>query len=275
MRELPTSPLVLLVLFTPVAHSSSVPPSTSRQLLMPCQDSQLCNISVTVVSVVETLVDRTVALPCKAILHPPHDDTPNLLLFYRHPSNIPFFSYDARTGDFWRAGTPKTRDAKYEDRVSLNLTEPRQVHLNLQRVSLKDGGDFTCRVDFLSSPSLTSVVKLHVYANPSSGPTIRVGGGGRGLPVRTHSDVGPFYEGEMLNLSCSVTGGEYWSALLCLPCLALARLALPCFEVRGGAGRGGGCFALPWSTGLGQSGGVLCLTHISLQTQTRQNKLLF
>ncbi|KAK8391336.1 hypothetical protein O3P69_017146 [Scylla paramamosain] len=44
-----------------------------------------------VVSVVETLVDRTVALPCKAILHPPHDDTPNLLLFYRHPSNIPFF----------------------------------------------------------------------------------------------------------------------------------------------------------------------------------------
>ncbi|KAK8391219.1 hypothetical protein O3P69_017114 [Scylla paramamosain] len=77
-------------------------------------------------------------------------------------------------------------------------------------------------------------------ANPSSGPTIRVGGGGRGLPVRTHSDVGPFYEGEMLNLSCSVTGGEYWSALLCLPCLALARLALPCFEVRGGAGRGEG-----------------------------------
>ncbi|KAK8391706.1 hypothetical protein O3P69_017317 [Scylla paramamosain] len=64
--------------------------------------------------------------------------------------------------------TPKTRDAKYEDRVSLNLTEPRQVHLNLQRVSLKDGGDFTCRVDFLSSPSLTSVVKLHVYGIPRS-----------------------------------------------------------------------------------------------------------
>ncbi|MPC88301.1 hypothetical protein E2C01_083202 [Portunus trituberculatus] len=42
-------------------------------------------------------------------------------------------------------------------------------------------------------------------ANPSSGPTIRVDGVGRGLPVRTHSDVGPFYEGETLNLSCSVT----------------------------------------------------------------------
>lgn len=47
--------------------------------------------------------------------------------------------------------------------MSLNLTQPQLVHLNLDRVTLKDRGDFTCRVDFLSSPSLTSVVKLHVY----------------------------------------------------------------------------------------------------------------
>ncbi|XP_042212137.1 hemicentin-2-like isoform X2 [Homarus americanus] len=159
-----------------------------------------------VVSVVETLVERTVALPCKATLHP-QGDTPNLLLFYRHSSNIPFFSYDARSGDFWREGSPKTRDVRYEGRVFLNLTQPQRVHLNLERVTLQDGGDFTCRVDFLSSPSLTSIVKLHVYANPSVGPTVRVGTGLRGTPIRSRTDVGPFHEGEMLNLSCTVTGG--------------------------------------------------------------------
>ena len=105
-----------------------------------------------------------------------------------------------------------------------------------------------------------NVFVLCVSANPSSGPTIRVGGSGRGMPVRTHSDVGPFYEGEMLNLSCSVTGGKCWFAVLCLPCVTKPCLALPCFEVRGRVKpRGGGecgdvaiilrCFALPWSTG--------------------------
>ncbi|XP_071552927.1 LOW QUALITY PROTEIN: uncharacterized protein [Panulirus ornatus] len=163
-------------------------------------------LGLSVVSIVETMIEKTVALPCKATLHP-HGDTPNLLLFYRHSSNIPFFSYDARTGDFWRVGNSKTRDARYEGRVSLNLTQPHTVHLNLQRVTLQDQGDFTCRVDFLSSPSLTSIVKLKVYANPSVGPTVRVGLGLRGSPIRPHSDVGPFHEGEMLNLSCAVTGG--------------------------------------------------------------------
>ncbi|KAK8730335.1 hypothetical protein OTU49_008228, partial [Cherax quadricarinatus] len=146
---------------------------------------------------------RTVALPCKATLHP-HGDTPNLLLFYTHASNIPFFSYDARNGDFWRAGNSKIRDAAYDGRVSLNLTQPQRVHLNLQRVTLNDEGDFTCRVDFLSSPSLTSLVKLKVYANPSIGPTVKMLG--RGLheaSVILRSEVGPFHEGEMLNLSCT------------------------------------------------------------------------
>ncbi|XP_053649826.2 nephrin-like [Cherax quadricarinatus] len=165
-------------------------------------------ISLTVVSIVETLVERTVALPCKATLHP-HGDTPNLLLFYTHASNIPFFSYDARNGDFWRAGNSKIRDAAYDGRVSLNLTQPQRVHLNLQRVTLNDEGDFTCRVDFLSSPSLTSLVKLKVYANPSIGPTVKMLG--RGLheaSVILRSEVGPFHEGEMLNLSCTVIGGS-------------------------------------------------------------------
>ncbi|XP_047497728.1 uncharacterized protein LOC125044813 [Penaeus chinensis] len=48
-------------------------------------------LGISVVSVVETLIERTVALPCLATHHP-HGDTPMLLLFYRHPSNIPFFS---------------------------------------------------------------------------------------------------------------------------------------------------------------------------------------
>nr|XP_053647238.1 uncharacterized protein LOC128698835 [Cherax quadricarinatus] len=156
---------------------------------------------------VETLVDSTVALPCKATVHP-HGDTPNLLLFYRQASNIPFFSYDARNGDFWRAGSSKIRDAGYNGRVSLNLTQPQRVRLTLQRVTLKDQGDFTCRVDFRSSPSLTSIVKLNVYANPSIGPTVKLLGSGiLETSVLLRTDVGPFFEGEKLNLSCTVIGG--------------------------------------------------------------------
>ncbi|XP_068230534.1 nephrin-like [Palaemon carinicauda] len=158
-----------------------------------------------VVSKVETLVDRTVALPCKATQHPV-GDTPNLLLFYRQSSNIPFFSYDARNGYFWREGSSKTRDAFYEDRVFLNITRPANVHLNLKRVSIEDAGDFTCRVDFVSSPSLTSIVKLKVFANPTVGPIVRVGTGPGGTIV-SGTEVGPFFEGEMVNLSCTVTGG--------------------------------------------------------------------
>ncbi|XP_064098668.1 uncharacterized protein LOC135209827 [Macrobrachium nipponense] len=162
-------------------------------------------LGITVVSTVETLVEKTVALPCIAIQHPV-GDMPNLLLFYRQPSNIPFFSYDARSGDFWREGSSKIRDAQYEGRVYLNLTHPRNVHLNLEQVSIQDAGDFTCRVDFVSSPSLTSIVKLKVFANPTAGPTVRVGAGPRGT-VASGTDVGTLHEGEMLNLSCTVLEG--------------------------------------------------------------------
>ncbi|XP_076065322.1 nephrin-like [Oratosquilla oratoria] len=172
-----------------------------------------------VVSSVETLVERTVALPCLATQHP-HNNAPALLLFYRNSSTIPFFSYDARSGDFWREGNSKIRDTRYEGRVFLNLTEPRRVHLNLRHVTLEDAGHYTCRVDFHVSPSLTSIVDLKVYAepickpeifitgkaDPERGPTIYTGTG-RGTEVMTRTELGPFQEGQLLNLSCVVTGG--------------------------------------------------------------------
>ncbi|XP_068229433.1 hemicentin-2-like [Palaemon carinicauda] len=158
-----------------------------------------------VVSTVETLIGRTAALPCVATQHPV-GDTPNLLLFYKESSSIPFFSYDSRKGHFWREGTTKTRDASYEGRVFLNLTLPGKVHLNLEQVSLQDAGDFTCRVDFVSSPTLISIVKLKVFANPTLGPIVRVGTGPGGTIV-SGTEVGPYYEGERVNLSCTVIGG--------------------------------------------------------------------
>ncbi|XP_047497730.1 synaptogenesis protein syg-2-like [Penaeus chinensis] len=49
--------------------------------------------------------------------------------------------------------------------------------------------------------------RLAVPSNPSVGPTVRVGTGTRGLPLTPRAEVGPFHEGQMLNLSCTVTGG--------------------------------------------------------------------
>lgn len=46
--------------------------------------------------------------------------------------------------------------------------------------------------------------------------------------MRAHSDVGPFYEGEMLNLSCSVTGGE---CCYCCCCVVLALFRCVCVLV--------------------------------------------
>ena len=74
-----------------------------------------------------------------------------------------FYSYDARSGEFWREGSSKIRESRYEGRVSLNLTQPRKVRLIIRRISFEDEGKFTCRVDFLGSPSLTSVVHLKIY----------------------------------------------------------------------------------------------------------------
>ncbi|CAL4138633.1 unnamed protein product, partial [Meganyctiphanes norvegica] len=157
-----TLPL-LMMLFALQVHAEVFINTRSGGVVITCRDCGKYNqILPAVTSIEETLVDRTVGLPCLATEHP-HHDTPVLLLFYRHQSNIPFFSYDARNGDFWRGGTSKTRDARYEGRVHLNLMQPRRVMLNMEHISLTDAGDFTCRVDFLGSPSLTSIVKLVVY----------------------------------------------------------------------------------------------------------------
>lgn len=72
-------------------------------------------------------------------------------------------SYDARSGQFWRQGSSRTRDPRYEGRVALNVTAHQKVFLNLNRVTRNDTGRFTCRVDFLGSPSLNSDIILKVY----------------------------------------------------------------------------------------------------------------
>ncbi|KAF2357922.1 Immunoglobulin-like domain [Trinorchestia longiramus] len=114
--------------------------------------------------------------------------------------------YDARSGQFWRGGSSRTRDRRYEGRVALNVTSPHRVALSLHRVTRNDTGKFTCRVDFLGSPSLNSAITLKVYENPIHGPNITLWQHGVG---RSTEDIiqGPFHEGDIVNLTCTVVGG--------------------------------------------------------------------
>ncbi|XP_042873960.1 uncharacterized protein LOC122254362, partial [Penaeus japonicus] len=124
---------------------------------------------------VETMVAWTARLPCRV----KNLDTPQLVLWYRRRENHPFYSYDARSGNLSTGEGrvhddilgPRSRFVLVESSAHLPGSASRESGLlpifpgtlELRQVSREDAGAFTCRVDFLNSPTQNHRLRLVVY----------------------------------------------------------------------------------------------------------------
>nr|XP_045589345.1 nephrin-like [Procambarus clarkii]XP_045589353.1 nephrin-like [Procambarus clarkii]XP_045589360.1 nephrin-like [Procambarus clarkii] len=172
---------------------------------------------------VETLATWTARLPCRV----KNVDTPLLVLWYRNKETLPFYSYDARGGNL-SAGSGRVHGSNLGPRSKFVLLEKESYlrvgsgqdpasfipvfpgYLELSHITRADNGSFSCRVDFLNSPTQTHRLHLTVYERPSSvtvvdgrGHTLTPGPGGL-------YTAGPFNHTSPLLLTCNVLGG--WPA---------------------------------------------------------------
>ncbi|XP_066954355.1 protein turtle-like isoform X2 [Macrobrachium rosenbergii] len=134
-------------------------------------------------------------LPCH-LLTEQLEDRAILALWYIQGQRLPVYSYDARGVN----GLHQPDDV-LAGRGSFD-TSSRPARLILSPVLATDQGVYTCRVDFISSPTHNTVVNLTVIEPPEKLAIYD----SRGTLVS--KTIGPINEGSPLSLSCIVTGGR-------------------------------------------------------------------
>ncbi|XP_076324835.1 neural cell adhesion molecule 1-like [Tachypleus tridentatus] len=157
-----------------------------------------CSIE-TCTSILYTAVVRgKVALPCD-ISSPSADDSAALVLWYKDESAQPIYTLDARRGNVDQAH--QSSSPKLESRAYFNMLN-RPAFLQLDPVKEDDAGEYRCRVDFHKARTVNTVITLKVIV-PSGEPVITDGQG-----RKLNGLVGPFNEGDSLDLNCRVRGGK-------------------------------------------------------------------
>ncbi|XP_022245134.1 hemicentin-1-like isoform X2 [Limulus polyphemus] len=150
-------------------------------------------------SILYTAVVRgKVALPCD-ISSPSTDDSAALILWYKDDSAQPIYTLDARRGNVDQAH--QSSGHQLENRAYFNMIN-RPAFLQLDPVKEEDAGEYRCRVDFHKARTVNTVITLKVIV-PSGEPVITDEQGRqlKGL-------IGPFNEGDSLQLTCQVSGGK-------------------------------------------------------------------
>ncbi|XP_042881699.1 uncharacterized protein LOC122259178 isoform X2 [Penaeus japonicus] len=111
-----------------------------------------------------TLAGLTASLPCEL---PLPVDRPTLILWYKDQATKPFYSYDARET---AAGHHKVHDkSELGTRSHFRLEtfphnfKTRLGFLDVKKVTLADSGNYTCRVDFMTSQTMMSLLQLTVH----------------------------------------------------------------------------------------------------------------
>ncbi|XP_022253980.1 synaptogenesis protein syg-2-like, partial [Limulus polyphemus] len=150
-------------------------------------------------SILYTAVVRgKVALPCD-ISSPSTDDSAALILWYKDDSAQPIYTLDSRQGNADQAR--QSSGPQLENRAYFNMIN-RPAFLQLDPVKEEDAGEYRCRVDFHKARTVNTVITLKVIVPPKE-------------PVITNEQgrhlkglIGPFNEGQSLNLICHVSGGK-------------------------------------------------------------------
>ncbi|KAF2364898.1 CD80-like immunoglobulin C2-set [Trinorchestia longiramus] len=122
-----------------------------------------------------------------------------LVLWYRESRTEPVYSYDARNSDFaegnrWYDESVLGRRAFFKSSASVPV-------LSIDPVAVSDHGDFSCRVEYIKSPTTTEAFTLFVIIPPGP-PSITW----NSRPVM--EAVGPLQEGQHAELVCTSVGGR-------------------------------------------------------------------
>ncbi|KAF2364797.1 CD80-like immunoglobulin C2-set [Trinorchestia longiramus] len=147
--------------------------------------------------VVQGVAGGTAELPCQLAPPDPHDRAV-LALWYKQGRRLPVYSYDARG----ESGTHQPNNEVLGGRGTF-LTIGAPARLVLSPVTSADQGIYTCRVDYITSPTHNTMVNLSVIEPPER------------LDVYTGQNelvagdmVGPVSEGAPLHIYCLVKGGR-------------------------------------------------------------------
>ncbi|KAF2357277.1 Immunoglobulin V-set domain [Trinorchestia longiramus] len=153
---------------------------------------------------VEAMQGSRAELPCD-VAPVEQADRFVLVLWYKDGIGTPIYSHDSR-------GTSKAAVRDWADtealgdRVYFDLDASPSA-LVVRHVRRGDEGLYRCRVDFKKSPTRNARSNLKVIIPPEP-PTVRQKDGREVWTV-----VGPYNEGDSLDLTCSVRGGERRSKL--------------------------------------------------------------
>ncbi|CAL4059487.1 unnamed protein product, partial [Meganyctiphanes norvegica] len=160
-------------------------------------------------------VGERAKLPCD-VTSPEPDDRAVLILWYREPQGTPIYSFDARAvGLDGKDGKHWSDHLVLEQRAHFILRQGPSwqvsgsgpgAHLEVYPVHDRDQGVYRCRVDYLITPTKNTIVNFTVVIPPAK-PEI-LNSSGQLVSSGPIGPIGPYNEGEMLTLTCRVTGGR-------------------------------------------------------------------
>ncbi|KAF2366966.1 CD80-like immunoglobulin C2-set [Trinorchestia longiramus] len=144
-----------------------------------------------------------VSLPCQL---PQLPAAPALVLWYRGAATKPFYSFDGRIDG--GSGSHKIHDASPLGRrtsfTPLYQKEPYQGivgELSVNSLGRRDSGNYTCRVDFLHSPTMMALLTLDVHEPVENLVVVDI------YENEVKEVAGPYEEQSSLYLKCRATGG--------------------------------------------------------------------
>lgn len=195
--------LSVLALAASIVTTTILRISTSQSI-----DDDLSMSDLDTDEVLEVMGDigSTVRLPC---MHSNNvsKSSIRLILWYRHNSGAPFYSYDTR-GRALLDGAHWSEDSELGRRSELD-PRPSSPELLITRVIFRDGGLYRCRADLRNQPTFNSLVRL-VVSVPAEFPQLVVQRTGKVLTVAGQTTpllIGPYREGESVQVTCRTRGG--------------------------------------------------------------------
>ncbi|XP_068232216.1 LOW QUALITY PROTEIN: protein turtle-like [Palaemon carinicauda] len=155
----------------------------------------------TTMSIVALAGERA-KLPCEL---PIPSGRPSLVLWYKDHDSKPFYSFDARETS---SGRHKVHDRSELARRSKFIPDSytqnfkiRLGFLEMEKVTLADSGNYTCRVDFLTSQTMMALLHLTVHEEIRDLEVFSADG------TMISNVAGPYEQASKVVLSCRALGG--------------------------------------------------------------------
>ncbi|XP_076325740.1 synaptogenesis protein syg-2-like [Tachypleus tridentatus] len=147
---------------------------------------------------IKAIVGRAATLPCN-VRFPEKKEDIALVLWFRDNSGVPVYSFDARSGSFYKS--THFTDDPLGSRAHFDINYKPPV-LKIENLTKDDEGQYECRVDYRKARTEKWRILLSIIVPPKS--VIIMDENGQHL----QGLVGPFHEGSVLFLTCEADGGD-------------------------------------------------------------------